>query len=61
MNKTYTFFHYTILRTNKSEEQFKNKKKSLNKTFKKYSKALNYFKIKPSDEVVNNILKFADL
>jgi len=61
MNKTYTFFHFAILRSNKSREQIVKERKSLNKLFKKYSNALNYFKLSPSDEVVNNILKHADL
>ncbi len=61
MNRTYTFFHFAILRSNKSKEQIVKEKKSLSAVFKKYSNALSYFKFSPSDEVVNNILKHADL
>ncbi len=61
MNKTYTFFHFAILRSKNSREQIGKQEKSLNKLFKKYSNILNYFKLSPSDEVVNNILKHADL
>lgn len=61
MNKTYTFFHFAILSSKKSKVQTVKEKESLTKLFKKYSNALNYFKFSPSDEVVNNILKHADL
>jgi len=61
MNKSYTLLHFTILSTKKSREQKFNNKKSLKKVFKRYTKALHLFKLSPSDEVVNNILKHVDL
>lgn len=61
MNKSYTLFHFTILKTKKSSKKSLGNKKSLKKVFKRYSKAMHLFKLSPSDKVVNNILKYADL
>lgn len=61
MNKNFTFYHFTILGTNKLAKNKSNKKEPLKNVYKKFSKSLKLFKILPSDELVNNILKHADL
>ena len=61
MSKNFTFYHFTILRTKKSTKKKNNNKQSLKTIYKRYTKSLHLLKISPSDEVVNNILKHADL
>ncbi len=61
MNKLYTFF-YSV---NSGESESKiiiinSNNLSLNKVFKKTSELLNTIRLCPSEEVINNILKYAD-
>ena len=60
MEKPYTFIYYSVLKT-KSSKISVNKKLQLQKIYNKCSKALNCFKMSPSNEVVNKIIKYADL
>ncbi len=61
MKKTYTFIYYSVLKTKSSKTNVNNKKLQLLKTYNKCSKALNCYKLSPSNEVVNKIIKYADL
>ncbi|MCF6365687.1 MAG: hypothetical protein L3J35_05735 [Bacteroidales bacterium] len=62
MKKPYTFISYSVLIINKSVVKsvfVKNKK--VKNIYRRISQALSSFKLCPRDEVVNKILKYADL
>jgi len=62
MKKTYTFSSFSVLIINKSNVySVSGKTKKFTGIYKKISKALSAFKLCPRDEVVNKILKYADL
>ncbi len=61
MKKTFTLFHLSVLTQSKFEIYYTDKKKQTSFViFKKCSDALSKIKLNPKDEVVDNILKFAN-
>ena len=62
MNKLYTFFYSVKSVECESKIIIINSNNlSLNKVYKKTSELLSSIRLSPSKEVINNILKFADL